>query len=321
MPVLGTLWQRQAAAILQRTPARAPRRPISRLAPSKPQAPRLRNRRFESTDSKSKPSTSTSTSSPSSSSSSSSSANSSPPPPQTHRISQILTRASRFLPQRLQTSLHNLRSAPLSHVGAFLVLHEITAILPIFGLTYTFYALDWVPTSWVLGPWAAWAEDGLKKYVPYFRRKHWFGLGKEDGGDKRQGGADGGEVALETELREEVKREQERERREGKKTWFRRFSGTRDAEASAGKPTSTASNEEIPEAGEKKKAGAVWQKVKRAATVDNTEKGYKIGIQIAAAYTITKFLLVPRIALSLWLTPWLARGFVGFRQAVRRKRT
>ncbi|KAI1354935.1 hypothetical protein F5Y01DRAFT_271702 [Xylaria sp. FL0043] len=313
MPLLGVLWQRQAAAILQR----APRRPISHLAPSKPQAPRLRNRRFESTDTKSKPSPSSPSPSPSSSANS-------PPPPQTHRISQILTRASRFLPQRLQTSLQNLRSAPLSHVGAFLMLHEITAILPIFGLTYAFYALDWVPTSWVLGPWAAWAEDGLKKYVPYFRRKHWFGLGKEggeDGDEKRRGGADGGEVALETELREEVKREQERERREGKKTWFRRFSGTRDAEVSAGKPTSTASNEEIPEAGEKKKAAAVWQKVKRAATVDNTEKGYKIGIQIAAAYTITKFLLVPRIALSLWLTPWLARGFVGFRQAVRRKRT
>ncbi|KAI0434739.1 hypothetical protein F5Y09DRAFT_216771 [Xylaria sp. FL1042] len=306
MPVLSALWQRQAAAILQRTPTRLPRRPISHLAPRKFQASRLRNRRFQSTESKSKPSPSPSSST------------NPPPPPQTHRISQILTRASRFLPQRLQTSLQNLRSAPLSHVGAFLVLHEITAILPIFGLTYAFYVLDWVPTSWVLGPFAAWAEDGLKKYVPYFRKKHWFGLG--DKGDNRRGSADG-EVALETELREEVKREQEREGREGKGTWFRRFSRTREADAPPGKSTSTASSEGIPEAGGGKKAAAVWQKVKHAATVDNTEKGYKIGIQIAAAYTITKFLLVPRIALSLWLTPWLVRGFVRFRQAVRRKRT
>ncbi len=303
MPVLDALWQRQAAALLQHTPSHAPRPAISRLVHARPRAPRtrIRNRRFQSGNSNP----------------SSSSANASQPTPQTHnRISRILTSASRFLPTRLQTSLQNLRSAPLSHVGAFLVLHEITAILPIFGLTYAFYALDWVPTSWVLGPFAAWAEDGLKKYVPYFRRKHWFGLGNKD----TQAGADG-EAALESELREEVRREQEREGREGKGGWLTRFSRKREAEAPAGNSTSTASSEEVTNAGKSEKAAAVWRKVKHAATVDNTEKGYKIGIQIAAAYTITKFLLVPRIALSLWLTPWLARGFVGFRQAVRRKRS
>ncbi|KAI1429588.1 hypothetical protein F5Y12DRAFT_412871 [Xylaria sp. FL1777] len=290
MPVPSALWQ---SALLRH----APRNPMRRLAHSRPHA-RIRNRRFQSTDSKP---------------SSPSSPTSSQPTPQTHRISRILTSASRFLPKRLRTSLQNLRSAPLSHVGAFLLLHEITAILPIFGLTYAFYALDWVPTSWVLGPFAAWAEDGLKKYVPYFRRKRWFGLGKED-----EQGAAGGEEALESQLREEVKREEEREGREGKGGWFRRLSGKREDDAST---TSTALSEETAETGETKKVTAVWTKVKHAATVDNTEKGYKIGIQIAAAYTITKFLLVPRIALSLWLTPWLARGFVGFRQTVRRKRS
>ncbi|KAI1310165.1 hypothetical protein F5Y03DRAFT_347148 [Xylaria venustula] len=304
MPVLGTLWQRQAATILHHIPARASQSPIPRLAHIKPRA-RIRNSRFQSTDSK-PPSSPSPSPSPSEAQQ------------KTHRVSRILTSASRFLPKRLRSSLQNLRSAPLSHVGAFLVLHEITAILPIFGLTYAFYALDWVPTSWVLGPFAAWAEDGLKKYVPYFRKKHWFGLGSED---KTGRGAHGGEEALESELREEVKREQERESREGKGSWFDFFSRKREVDASTGNPTSTAPSGQSTEAGEKKRAVAVWQKVKHAATVDNTEKGYKIGIQIAAAYTITKFLLVPRIALSLWLTPWLARSFVGFRQAIRRKRS
>ncbi|KAK5631161.1 hypothetical protein RRF57_006876 [Xylaria bambusicola] len=298
MPVLDALWQRQAAAILKHTTARAPRPSVQRF---KNQA-RIRSHiRFQSTNSKP--------------SSSSTAPNPAQPTAQTNRISQILTRASRFLPKRLQTSLHNLRSAPLSHIGAFLVLHEITAILPIFGLTYAFYALDWVPTSWVLGPFAAWAEDGLKKYVPYFRRKNWFGLGGED----KHGRADG-EEALESELREEVEREKGRESREGKGSWFGRFSRREDGNTPVGTSTPSASNEEVTGGGGSKTV-AVWRKVKHAATVDNTEKGYKIGIQIAAAYTITKILLVPRIALSLWLTPWLARSFVGLRQAIQRKRS
>ncbi|KAI0525357.1 hypothetical protein F5B22DRAFT_335366 [Xylaria bambusicola] len=299
MPVLDALWQRQAAAILKRTTARTPRPSIHRF---KPQAKIRSHIRFQSTNPK-PPSSSTAP-------------NPSQPTAQTNRISQILTRASRFLPKRLQTSLHNLRSAPLSHVGAFLVLHEITAILPIFGLTYAFHALDWVPTSWVLGPFAAWAEDGLKKYVPYFRRKNWFGLGGED----KHGSADGEEV-LESELREEVEREKERESREGKGGWFGRFSRREDENTPVGNSASSASSERVTSGGESNTAAAVWRKVKHAATVDNTEKGYKIGIQIAAAYTITKILLVPRVALSLWLTPWLARSLIGLRQAIRRKRS
>ncbi|KAI0531551.1 hypothetical protein GGR58DRAFT_230242 [Xylaria digitata] len=306
MPVLDALWRRQAATILQRTATRAPRPSISPLFHLNPQArPRIRtrihNRRFQSTDSKPP---APSTSNPSSTA------------PHTHRISRILTSASRFLPKQLQSSLQNLRSAPFSHVGAFLVLHEITAILPIFGLTYAFYVLDWVPTSWVLGPFAAWAEDGLKKYAPYFRRKHLFGLK-----DKDEHGSADGEEALESQLREEVEREREREGREGKRRWFAKFSRrTKDGDP-VGDSAPTGSSGEITSEGQSRRTAAVWRKVKQAATVDNTEKGYKIGIQIAAAYAITKFLLVPRIALSLWLTPWLARGFVGFRQAVRRKRS
>ncbi|KAI1169344.1 hypothetical protein F5B18DRAFT_19720 [Nemania serpens] len=243
-----------------------------------------------------------------------------PSPPKSHaRLSRILTSASRFLPSRLRASLSALRSAPLSHVGAFLLLHEATAVLPIFGLTYAFHALDWAPTGWVLGPWAAWAEDGLRRYVPYFRRKRWFGLESKEGKD-----GDDGEEELESELREEARREREREGREGKRGVFARLFGrARDADVVVDGSTSTTLSEERAGAGQEKhdKAAAVWRKVKHVATAEHTEKGYKIGIQIAAAYTITKLLLVPRIALSLWLTPWLARRFVGLRRAVQRKRS
>ncbi|KAI1113762.1 hypothetical protein F5Y14DRAFT_204891 [Nemania sp. NC0429] len=254
-----------------------------------------------------------------------------PPPVSRSRATRILTSfsTSRFIPSRLRASLSALRSAPLSHVGAFLLLHELTAVLPIFGLTYAFHALDWVPTSWVLGPWAAWAGDGLRRYVPYFRRKGWFGL------EGKEGKEEDGEAVLESELREEVRREQEKEQqregKEGGKGILARLFGARDTDAAVNDPTatstststSTISSGESTGAGHEKrdKAAAVWHKVKNVATADNTEKGYKIGVQIAAAYTITKLLLVPRLALSLWLTPWLAMRFVGLRRALLRKRS
>ncbi|KAI0405273.1 hypothetical protein F4802DRAFT_190875 [Xylaria palmicola] len=297
-PRLDASWrQRTASRLLRHFSARAPRPSLPRVSHGNP-GTRVRGRRSQSTGPGPGPE---------------------PSPQQTRRIARILTRASRFLPQRLQASLRNLRSAPFSHVAAFLVLHEVTAVLPIFGLTYAFHALDWAPTGWVLGPWAAWAEDGLRRWVPYFRRKQWFGL-ESRGDDERQGRGADGEDVLESELREHAKREQEREGREGKRGWFARFSGKGAADAAKNDTTSTSIEDNTDDRGKNKESAAIWRKAKEAATVDNTGKAYKIGIQIAAAYTITKLLLVPRIALSLWMTPWLARGFVRFRHAVRRKR-
>ncbi|KAI1767713.1 hypothetical protein GGR53DRAFT_87161 [Hypoxylon sp. FL1150] len=222
----------------------------------------------------------------------------------TQRADAILQRASRWVPSRLRPYLSRLRSAPFSHVAAFLVLHELTAIVPLFGLVYMFSRMDWVPTGWVLGPWAAWAEEGLKRYVRYFRKKGWFGLG--EGEDE---GAREGEERLEERLREEVRREKEKESTEGKGgRWLGRWRKREDSVGDA-----------LEDEGVGKKATA-WQKVRKAVTVDHTEKGYKIGIQIAAAYAITKMLLIPRIALSLWATPWLARGFVAARRSIWRKR-
>lgn len=321
MSNLGALWQRQVAQFIQRTSTRATRPSPSRLSPLFQSNQRILTRRFQS----GRPNFNSKPPNP----------NPNPNPNPTSkgaetRLSRLLTRFSRFLPQRLRTSLQDLRSAPLSHIGAFLLLHEVTAIASIFGLTLLFHAFDWVPTSWVVGPWAAWAEDGLKKYVPYFRRKQWFGLkGRDENGNKTPGGGDAdGEDVLEGELRDEVKKEKEREGREGKRKWFSSWKRKREMDDAAVDSTHGAPSEGTTTTDEgrgSKKAAVVWQKVNQAATntqqkvkqtATYTDKGYRIGIQIAAAYTITKFLLVPRIALSLWLTPWLARGLVGVRRAV-----
>ncbi|KAI1640543.1 hypothetical protein F4809DRAFT_395175 [Biscogniauxia mediterranea] len=213
-------------------------------------------------------------------SSSTSSSSSSSSTTRRARLSRLLSRTSRFLPARLRAPLSRLRSAPLSHVGAFLALHEATAVVPVVGLAWGFHAADWVPPPLPLweGGWGGaegegGGEEGVKKqdedkdkdkdkglarWERYFRRKGWFGLG---------------EVVEEAE-----------------------------------------ENKEEEEEGVEGTTAVVVSR-------ENREKGYRIGMQIAAAYAITKMLLVPRIALSLWLTPSLARGFVRFRQAIWRKRS
>ncbi|KAI8958622.1 hypothetical protein F5Y11DRAFT_31585 [Daldinia sp. FL1419] len=254
--------------------------------------PKPRNRRFQST----KPP------SPDSTSSSSSQAR------QAHRLDALLTRTSRWVPRRLRPYLEKLRSAPFSHIAAFLILHEITAAVPLLGLAYAFHRADWVPTAWVLGPWAAWAEEGLAKYMRWFRKKGWFGLGEEADGGRE------GEERLERRLKEEMEmeKEKEKERSEGKKKSWLGSWRRKDEEGT----DMSRSKVHVDQQG---KTAAAWRKVKDTVTVENTEKGYKIAIQIAAAYAITKALLIPRIALSLWATPWLARGFVTMRRSIWKK--
>ncbi|KAI2780325.1 hypothetical protein F4815DRAFT_155889 [Daldinia loculata] len=241
---------------------------------------------------------------------------SSPPDPtsesqarQTRRFDAILARTSRWLPKRLRPYLEKLRSAPFSHVAAFLVLHEITAAVPLLALAYGFHRADWVPTAWVLGPWAAWAEEGLSRYMRWFRKKGWFGLGDEADGGKE------GEEKLERRLKAEMEREKEKGRSGG--SWFGSW---RRRKGEDGVDDISMSEEHVDGAGKGKGAKA-WRKVKDTVTAENTEKGYKIGIQIAAAYAITKALLIPRIAISLWATPWLARGFVTARRSLWKKRS
>ncbi|KAI0852314.1 hypothetical protein F5Y00DRAFT_193081 [Daldinia vernicosa] len=280
-------WLRQARFLSTHSRPSNPTTPIHALRIRT--TPHPRNRRFQSTNQSSPPD-------PSSESQAR----------QTRRFDAILTRTSRWLPKRLRPYLEKLRSAPFSHVAAFLVLHEITAAVPLLGLAYAFHRADWMPTAWVLGPWAAWAEEGLARYMRWFRKKGWFGLGDE---------ADGGKEG-EEKLERRLKAEMEKEKGRSGGSWF--GSWRRKGEDDVG--DISMSEEHVDGAGEGKSAKA-WRKVKDTVTAENTEKGYKIGIQIAAAYAITKALLIPRIAISLWATPWLARGFVTARRSLWKKRS
>lgn len=220
----------------------------------------------------------------------------------TGRLDRVLQRTQRFLPRRFHGSLAQFRSAPVSHVGAFLLLHELTAIAPIFALTGAFHYLDVVPAEYVFGWWAPYVQEGGARMLRYFRRKGWFGLAAAGDADALKG-----EERLERELADQQREAAATARPSWLQRWTTRHA---DTDADAGDADAATPRTKTDKALDAAKA------VKRQVTWDNSEMGYKLGIQIVAAYAITKMLLIPRVALSLWLTPSVARAMVWSRKRV-----
>lgn len=92
------------------------------------------------------------------------------------RIARLEARLPRFL-QRYTTPLRN---APVSHITAFLLLHEVTAIVPIFGFVALFHYFNWLP------PLAEgkWVKDGMEKFGKWLRKRGWIDDGRaSEGGE------------------------------------------------------------------------------------------------------------------------------------------
>jgi hypothetical protein len=56
-------------------------------------------------------------------------------------------------------------------VTAFLLLHELTAVVPLFGLTALFHYTNWLPPFFSEG---AWIKAGIERFARYSRRKGWI---------------------------------------------------------------------------------------------------------------------------------------------------
>jgi len=89
------------------------------------------------------------------------------PPTQTSQIARIEARLPRFL-QRIVTPL---RHAPVSHITAFLILHELTAVVPLFGLAGIFHYTHWLPPY--ISEWK-WVHEGTNKFGNYMKKKGWI---------------------------------------------------------------------------------------------------------------------------------------------------
>ncbi|KAK0752195.1 hypothetical protein B0T18DRAFT_85924 [Schizothecium vesticola] len=109
------------------------------------------------------------------------------PPPQCLSETPPPTLSSSQNPS-LQKYTARLRSAPLSHVAAFLILHELTAVVPLVGLFGVFHYTQLAPVGYMLEHYGGYVRQGTKRFEGYFRRKGWFGFVQGEEKDKGEGG-------------------------------------------------------------------------------------------------------------------------------------
>ncbi|KAI9682467.1 MAG: hypothetical protein M1829_000259 [Trizodia sp. TS-e1964] len=95
--------------------------------------------------------------------------------PTQSRVDRIFSRRKsiRFLiPKVLQRYGAPLRAAPISHLTSFLVLHELTAIVPLFGLAACFHYTNWLPPYISEGQLVS---KGVERFGKWFRKRGWLG--------------------------------------------------------------------------------------------------------------------------------------------------
>nr|OQO28710.1 hypothetical protein B0A51_02953 [Rachicladosporium sp. CCFEE 5018] len=90
----------------------------------------------------------------------------------TPSLTTRLTRLESRLPRFLRHITTPLRTAPLSHITAFLLLHELTAIVPLLALATAFHQCDYLPPVISEGKWV---KEGTVKFGGYMKRKGWIG--------------------------------------------------------------------------------------------------------------------------------------------------
>lgn len=164
------------------------------------------------------------------------------------RAERILAR----LPRPLRRYTARLRGAPMTHVVAFLALHEITAVVPLLGLFALFhYRPGLVPVSYMAEHYGGYVREGVGRFERYFRRKGWFGFGEQEAGRRERDGEGEGEVM------------------------------------------------------------ELWRE---------GEYRYRVVVEVALAYALTKALLPVRIVASAWATPWFAGVLTRAKGFVRRVR-
>ncbi|KND93645.1 hypothetical protein TOPH_01377 [Tolypocladium ophioglossoides CBS 100239] len=106
---------------------------------------------------------------------------------QASRIDRIISK----LPRRLQKYTNDLRNAPVSHVVSFLMLHELTAIVPLFALFAVFHYTTYVPISYMTEHFGEYVRSGVAIFEKFFRRKRWFGFGQEEPSTSPELGTEG----------------------------------------------------------------------------------------------------------------------------------
>ncbi|KAG4426908.1 hypothetical protein IFR05_017609, partial [Cadophora sp. M221] len=175
-----------------------------------------------------------------------------------------------------------LLTAPLSHLTSFLILHELTAIIPLVGLATTFHYAGWLPEKWVQG---CWVREGVERFGRWFGRKGLFGFGPayaeplSTGTDTDIGAGAGAGINTTS-------------------THQGKDGGGGDPNTS----TNTQTTAEQTQVEVEEYVQAKWHA---------SEQGTRILVEVATAYAITKVLLPVRVLVSVWAAPWFARVVLG----------
>lgn len=97
----------------------------------------------------------------------------SPPPTPPKDAQSRLRGFNDRLPRFLRAYTTPLLGAPVTHVTSFLILHEITAVLPLFGLVAAFHYGAWMPDlSSETGEKNAF-DEGAARFGRWLRKKGW----------------------------------------------------------------------------------------------------------------------------------------------------
>ncbi|EEP79033.1 predicted protein [Uncinocarpus reesii 1704] len=95
-----------------------------------------------------------------------------PKPPATPDARGRFERFNGRLPPFLRKYTAPLLRAPVMHITSFLILHEITAVVPLFGLVGLFHYGGWMP-SLGNGEGDSAFDEGVRKFGKWLRKRGW----------------------------------------------------------------------------------------------------------------------------------------------------
>ena len=98
-----------------------------------------------------------------------------------------LKRLNARLPKFLHRYTIPLLTAPVTHITSFLLLHEITAVIPLLALAGLFHYSQWMPPFIGEGKWVS---DGVQRFGNWFRKRGWLGEVPAIGQDGKEGKMD-----------------------------------------------------------------------------------------------------------------------------------
>lgn len=192
------------------------------------------------------------------------------------------------VPKFLHKYATGLRNAPITHITSFLLLHELTAIIPLAGLFLTFHYTSYLPAYFSEGKYIA---EGVTKFGNYLRKKGMLGPNETISVDPETGELVEGSL--------------------GKRVFERVRERVEKVDPETGGVVQGRLGKLFDRASQRK--GEVTERVgeriqtKREVWWGRGEGTVRIVVELATAWAVTKALLPARLVLSVWATPWFAR--------------